>query len=87
MSDIIRMLNESLVNNTSINRVRNNLLQDTNNEDIEKARQQINYQLICSALEKAIIETFANYPDSESTTFLKEQVSQSLAELQIIMRG
>ena len=26
-------------------------------EDIEKARLQINYQLICTALEKAIIET------------------------------
>ena len=87
MTDIIAMLNQSLVNNTSINRVRDDLLQDINNEDVEKARQKINYQLICSALEKAIIETFANYPDSESTTFLKEQVSQSLAELQIIMRG
>tara|TARA_R100001510_G_C7541858_1_gene129096 strand:- start:181 stop:462 length:282 start_codon:yes stop_codon:yes gene_type:complete len=84
MTDIISLLKQNLINNTSLNRVRDNIIENTNAEDIEKAKLQINYQLICTALEKAIIETFVNYPNAESTNYLKEQVHQALAELQII---
>ena len=84
MTDIISLLKDNLVNGTSIDRIRENIIQNSNAEDIEQAKLQINYQLICTALEKAIIETFVNYPNAESTNYLKEQVHQALAELQII---
>tara|TARA_R100001126_G_C4870694_1_gene172855 strand:- start:722 stop:1000 length:279 start_codon:yes stop_codon:yes gene_type:complete len=84
MTDIISYLKENLLSEQKLNEVRDNIIQNTNAEDIEKARLQINYQLICTALEKAIIETFVNYPNAESTNYLKEQVHQALAELQII---
>ena len=84
MTDIISYLKENLLSEQKLNEVRDNIIQNTNAEDIEKARHQINYQLVCSALEKAIIETFVNYPNAESTNYLKEQVHQALAELQII---
>ena len=84
MTDIISYLKDNLLNEQKLNEVRENIIQNTNAEDIEKARLQINYQLICTALEKAIIETFVNYPNAESTNYLKEQVHQALAELQII---
>ena len=84
MTDIISYLKDNLLNEQKLNEVRNNIIENTNAEDIEKAKLQINYQLICTALEKAIIETFVNYPNAESTNYLKEQVHQALAELQII---
>ena len=84
MTDIISYLKDNLLNEQKLNEVRENIIQNTNAEDIEKAKLQINYQLICTALEKAIIETFVNYPNAESTNYLKEQVHQALAELQII---
>ena len=84
MTDIISYLKDNLLNEQKLNEVRDNIIQNTNAEDIEKAKLQINYQLICTALEKAIIETFVNYPNAESTNYLKEQVHQALAELQII---
>ena len=84
MTDIISYLKDNLLNEQKLNEVRENIIQNTDAEEIEKARLQINYQLICTALEKAIIETFVNYPNAESTNYLKEQVHQALAELQII---
>ena len=45
MTDIINLLKDNLVNGTSIDRIRENIIQNTNAEDIEKARLQINYQL------------------------------------------
>ena len=84
MTDIISYLKENLLSEQKLNEVRDNIIQNTNAEDIEKARLQINYQLICAVLEEAIIETFVNYPNAESTNYLKEQVHQALAELQII---
>tara|TARA_A100001391_G_C4949750_1_gene246838 strand:- start:232 stop:510 length:279 start_codon:yes stop_codon:yes gene_type:complete len=84
MTDIISYLKDNLLNEQKLNEVRDNIIQNTDAEEIEKAKLQINYQLICTALEKAIIETFVNYPNAESTNYLKEQVHQALAELQII---
>ena len=84
MTDIISYLKDNLLNEQKLNEVRENIIQNTDAEEIEKARLQINYQLICTALEKAIIETFVYYPKAESTNYLKEQVHQALAELQII---
>ena len=84
MTDIISYLKDNLLNEQKLNEVRENIIQNTDAEEIEKARLQINYQLICTALEKAILETYVNYPNAESTNYLKEQVHQALAELQII---
>ena len=50
MTDIISLLKDNLVNGTSIDRIRENIIQNSNAEDIEQAKLQINYQLICTAL-------------------------------------
>ena len=53
----------------------------------DEQRKQINYQLICSALEKAIVEIYAQYPNSEVTNDLRNKVNNYLAELQIVLQG
>ena len=51
MTDIISYLKDNLLNEQKLNEVRENIIQNTDAEEIEKARLQINYQLICTALE------------------------------------
>ena len=85
MTDIIKLLKDNLVNDTSLNRIRENIIENTNAEDIEKAKLQINYQLICTALEKAIIETFVNYPNAESTNYLNFRITIFLFGLFLII--
>ena len=46
MTDIISLLKQNLINETSLNRVRDNIIENTNAEDIEKARLQINYHIL-----------------------------------------
>ena len=57
------------------------------NSITEEQKKQINYQLICSALEKAIVEVYANYPNSEVTNELRNKVNNYLAELQVVLNG
>ena len=57
------------------------------NSITDEQRKQINYQLICSALEKAIVEIYAQYPNSEVTNDLRNKVNNYLAELQIVLQG
>lgn len=60
---------------------------ELSNSITNEQKKQINYQLICSALEKAIVEIYANYPNSEVTNELKNKVNNYLAELQVVLNG
>ena len=60
---------------------------EVSNSITDEQRTQINYQLICSALEKAIIEIYAKYPNQEITHDLRNKVNNYLAELQVVING
>ena len=72
---------------TSNNLVTQSRVTELSNSVTEEQRKQINYQLICSALEKAIVEIYAQYPNSEVTNDLRNKVNNYLAELQIVLQG
>tara|TARA_R100000005_G_C4963469_1_gene179236 strand:+ start:530 stop:775 length:246 start_codon:yes stop_codon:yes gene_type:complete len=72
---------------TSNNLVTQSRVTELSNSVTEEQRKQINYQLICSALEKAIVEIYAQYPNSEVTNDLRNKVNTYLAELQIVLQG
>ena len=70
--------NQSIISsNSRFNELRNSLT--------EEQRKQINYQLVCSAMEKAIIEIYAEYPNSNVTNALKEKLMEYLSELTVII--
>tara|TARA_R100001510_G_C7443636_1_gene71724 strand:- start:78 stop:332 length:255 start_codon:yes stop_codon:yes gene_type:complete len=70
--------NQSLISsNSRFNELRNNFT--------EEQRKQINYQLVCSAMEKAIIEIYAEYPNSNVTNALKEKLMEYLSEIAVII--
>ena len=74
-----------LINNTNL--VTQSRVTELANAITDEQRKQINYQLICSALEKAIVEIYAQYPNSEVTNDLRNKVNNYLAELQIVLQG
>jgi len=80
MTDIFTLVqNNNLVTQSRVTELANSIT--------EEQKKQINYQLVCSALEKAIVEIYANYPNSEVTNELKSKVSNYLAELQVVLNG
>ena len=80
MTDIFTLVhNNNLVTQSSVTELANSIT--------EEQKKQINYQLICSALEKAIVEIYANYPNSEVTNELRNKVNNYLAELQVVLNG
>ena len=80
MTDIFTLVqNNNLVTPSRVTELANSIT--------EEQKKQINYQLVCSALEKAIVEIYANYPNSEVTNELKSKVSNYLAELQVVLNG
>ena len=74
-----------LINNSNL--VTQSRVTELANSITDEQRKQINYQLICSALEKAIVEIYANYPNSEVTNELRNKVNNYLAELQVVLNG
>ena len=72
---------------TNNNLVTQSRVTELSNSVTEEQRKQINYQLICSALEKAIVEIYAQYPNSDVTNDLRNKVNTYLAELQIVLQG
>ena len=62
----------------------NNLV--TQSRVTEEQKKQLNYQLLYSKLEQAIVETKEQYPNSEVTNFLMNKVHTYLAEIQSIIR-
>tara|TARA_R100001086_G_scaffold239715_1_gene165348 strand:- start:205 stop:450 length:246 start_codon:yes stop_codon:yes gene_type:complete len=74
-----------LINNSNL--VTHSRVTELANSITDEQRKQINYQLICSALEKAIVEIYAQYPNSEVTNDLRNKVNNYLAELQIVLQG
>jgi len=74
-----------LINNANL--VTQSRVTELANSITDEQRKQINYQLICSALEKAIVEIYAQYPNSEVTNDLRNKVNNYLAELQIVLQG
>ena len=72
---------------TNNNLVTPSRVTELSNSITNEQRKQINYQLICSALEKAIVEIYAQYPNSEVTNDLRNKVNTYLAELQIVLQG
>ena len=80
MTDIFTLVqNNNLVTQSRVTELANSIT--------EEQKKQINYQLICSALEKAIVEIYANYPNSEVTNELRNKVNNYLAELQVVLNG
>ena len=80
MTDIFTLVqNNNLVTQSRVTELTNSIT--------EEQKKQINYQLVCSALEKAIVEIYANYPNSEVTNELKNKVNNYLAELQVVLNG
>jgi len=74
-----------LINNTNL--VTPSRVTELADSITDEQRTQINYQLICSALEKAIIEIYAKYPNQEITHDLRNKVNNYLAELQVVLNG
>ena len=74
-----------LINNSNL--VTQSRVTELANAITDEQKKQINYQLICSALEKAIVEIYAQYPNSEVTNDLRNKVNNYLAELQIVLMG
>jgi len=80
MTDIFSLVeNSNLVTQSRVTELANSIT--------EEQKKQINYQLICSALEKAIVEIYGNYPNSEVTNELRNKVNNYLAELQVVLNG
>jgi len=80
MTDIFSLVqNSNLVTPSRVTELANSIT--------DEQRTQINYQLICSALEKAIVEIYATYPNQEITHDLRNRVNNYLAELQVVLNG
>ena len=74
-----------LINNSNL--VTQSRVTELANAITDEQKKQINYQLICSALEKAFVEIYAQNPNSEETNDLRNKVNNYLAELQIVLMG
>jgi len=79
MTDIFTLVNSN-------NLVTQSRVTELSNSITEEQKKQLNYQLLYSKLEQAIVETKEQYPNSEVTNFLMNKVHNYLAEIQSIIR-
>ena len=79
MTDIFRLVNSN-------NLVTQSRVTELSNSITDEQKKQLNYQLLYSKLEQAIVETKEQYPNNEVTNFLMDKVHTYLAEIQSIIR-
>ena len=79
MTDIFTLVNSN-------NLVTQSRVTELSNSITEEQKKQLNYQLLYSKLEQAIVETKEQYPNNEVTNFLMDKVHTYLAEIQSIIR-
>ena len=79
MTDIFTLVNSN-------NLVTQSRVTELSNSIKDKQKKQLNYQLLYSKLEQAIVETKEQYPNNEVTNFLMDKVHTYLAEIQSIIR-
>ena len=79
MTDIFTLVNSN-------NLVTQSRVTELSNSITDEQKKQLNYQLLYSKLEQAIVETKEQYPNSEVTNFLMNKVHTYLAEIQSIIR-
>tara|TARA_R100000988_G_scaffold56500_1_gene28197 strand:- start:123 stop:431 length:309 start_codon:yes stop_codon:yes gene_type:complete len=75
--NIINILNNSNLTSNNASEVSRNMS--------DEQKTNINYQLVHTATERAIVEIYAQYPNSQVTQDLKARISQYLAELQSVI--
>lgn len=75
--NIINILNNSNLTSNNASEVSRNMS--------DEQKTNINYQLVHTATERAIVEIYAQYPNSQVTQDLKTRISQYLAELQSVI--
>ena len=73
-----------LINNSNL--VTQSRVTELSNSITDEQKKQLNYQLLYSKLEQAIVETKEQYPNNEVTNFLMDKVHTYLAEIQSIIR-
>ena len=79
MTDIFTLVNSNnLVTQSRVTELANSIT--------DEQKKQLNYQLLYSKLEQAIVETKEQYPNNEVTNFLMDKVHTYLAEIQSIIR-
>ena len=79
MTDIFTLVNSNnLVTQSRVTKLSNSIT--------DEQKKQLNYQLLYSKLEQAIVETKEQYPNNEVTNFLMDKVHTYLAEIQSIIR-
>ena len=79
MTDIFTLVNSN-------NLVTQSRVTELSNSITDEQKKQLNYQLLYSKLEQAIVETKEQYPNNEVTNFLMNKVHTYLAEIQSIIR-
>ena len=79
MTDIFTLVNSN-------NLVTQSRVTELSNSITDEQKKQLNYQLLYSKLEQAIVETKEQYPNNEVTNFLMDKVHPYLAEIQSIIR-
>lgn len=79
MTDIFTLVNSN-------NLVTQSRVTELSNSITDEQKKQLNYQLLYSKLEQAIVETKEQYPNNEVTNFLMDKVHTYLAEIQSIIR-
>lgn len=75
--NIINILNNSNLTSNNASEVSRNMT--------DEQKTNINYQLVHTATERAIVEIYAQYPNSQVTQDLKTRINQYLAELQSVI--
>ena len=79
MTDIFTLVNSN-------NLVTQSRVTELSNSITDEQKKQLNYQLLYSKLEQAIVETKEQYPNNEVTNLLMNKVHTYLAEIQSIIR-
>ena len=79
MTDIFTLVNSN-------NLVTQSRVTELSNSITDEQKKQLNYQLLYSKLEQAIVETKEQYPNNEVTNFIMDKVYTYLAEIQSIIR-
>ena len=79
MTDIFTLVNSN-------NLVTQSRVTELSNSITDEQKKQLNYQLLYSKLEQAIVETKEQYPNNEVTNFLMDKVHTYLSEIQSIIR-
>ena len=75
--NIINILNNSNLTSNNASEVSRNMS--------DEQKTNINYQLVHTATERAIVEIYAQYPNSQVTQDLKARINQYLGELQSVI--